>query len=70
MLESFGTDEIRAHIFPKSQPISTYLYCICAGPYHEFSPEKPHSSIPMKLYCRQTLKEHVEKIKEDWLNVT
>jgi aminopeptidase N len=33
MKNSFGTNEYLVHEFDKSAPISTYLYCICAGPY-------------------------------------
>lgn len=40
MLNSFGDDKngAKMHVFPMSQAISTYLYCICAGPYVEFTP--------------------------------
>jgi len=33
MKSSFGSNGFHVFEFDKSAPISTYLYCICAGPY-------------------------------------
>ena len=43
---------IAFHTFQPTKRISTYLYALCAGPYHEYRQEGP---IPLGLYCRQSL---------------
>jgi len=52
--DSFGKNSYRAFEFDKSAPISTYLYCICAGPYHQFDPSEKNKDekVPMKIFCR------------------
>lgn len=47
------------HKFKATPKISTYLYAICAGPYHCIKCPF-ESEIPMHLYMRQTLKEYGE----------
>ncbi len=72
MVGSFGEGAaVSASVFPLSQPISTYLYCICAGPYVEFKPDSfGDFKVLMKLYCRKSLAKYVEKIKEEWFRVS
>jgi aminopeptidase N len=44
--------------FETTQRISTYITALIAGPYHEVRSE--HDGIPLGLYCRRTLAEHLD----------
>ncbi len=46
------------HIYAKTQPFSTYLFCIVAGPYQAFTSQ--HGSIPLGLYCRRSLAQYFD----------
>jgi aminopeptidase N len=72
ILSAFGDTEVVAHEFTRSVPISTYLFCIVAGAFDglEPSPGKAHPKIPMKLYCRKSLTQYVESMKDDWFRIT
>ena len=72
MISSFEGAPFRTFRFAKSVKISTYLYCICAGPYACFEPigSNVDDQIPMRLYCRQSLKKFVKDIAQDWFRVT
>jgi aminopeptidase N len=54
----------RRHVFATTQPISTYLVALVAGPYAEWRDVAPASSggeeIPLGLYCRASLAEHLD----------
>jgi len=45
--------------FATTPKISTYLYAVCAGPYHEYRFDDNPSGVPLGLYCRQSLKEYL-----------
>jgi len=47
-------------IFPRTKLLSTYLFAIIAGPYHEFKGKEPYRGIPMSIFCQQNLKQHLE----------
>jgi aminopeptidase N len=49
-------------VFKESEPISTYLVALIAGPYSEWHDEytDEHSTIPLGLYCRASLAEHMD----------
>jgi aminopeptidase N len=44
--------------FPATAPISSYLYALVAGPYAHVHAD--HDGIPLGLYCRQSLREHLD----------
>ncbi len=44
--------------FETSPRISTYLYAICAGPYHCIKNEKYESKVPLRLFMRESLKNY------------
>ncbi|HEX3605385.1 MAG TPA: aminopeptidase N [Candidatus Dormibacteraeota bacterium] len=44
--------------FAPTQPISTYLYAMCAGPYQVVRSE--HRGIPLGIWCRRSLLEHLD----------
>lgn len=51
--------------------LPTYLFCIIAGSYWSTSYEGYASrNVTMKIYCRESLKEHMEKMKEFIFEVT
>lgn len=58
-----GTGTVR-HVFATTQPISTYLVALVAGPYAEwrdvFSGADGGKDIPLGLYCRASLAEHLD----------
>ncbi|MEV0645685.1 aminopeptidase N [Phytomonospora sp. NPDC050363] len=44
--------------FEKAPRMSTYLYALCAGPYHEVTTE--HDGIVYGLYCRESMKQYLD----------
>jgi aminopeptidase N len=52
----------------ETKPLSTYFVTLVAGPYHLIRSE--HDGIPLGLACRQSLKEHLDKDKDDLFTVT
>ena len=48
--------------FPETQPMSTYITALVAGEYHSVHKTYTgaHGEIPMGLYCRQSLVEHLD----------
>ncbi len=63
-IESAG-DEAR-WTFPRIGPISTYIFPLHAGDYHVWEAEA--DGIPLRLFARQSLAEHVAP--EDWFRLT
>jgi aminopeptidase N len=51
-----------------TKPLSTYFVTLVAGPYHLIKSE--HDGIPLGLACRQSLKDALEKDKDDLFTVT
>jgi aminopeptidase N len=58
------------YTFNKTRRISTYLYAVCAGPYHEVKKDENSSGIPLGLYCRKTLAAHLDREAEHYFNWT
>ncbi|WP_205475003.1 aminopeptidase N [Nocardioides sp. SYSU D00038] len=56
--------------FEPTKPLSTYVTAIVAGEYHQeqHAYEGRHGTIPLGLYCRQSLVEHLDT--EELLTVT
>ncbi|MDA8372508.1 MAG: aminopeptidase N [Nocardiopsaceae bacterium] len=50
-------EKVRWH-FPATEPISTYITALIAGPYHVVRDE--HDGIPLGVYCRASLAEHLD----------
>ncbi len=52
----------RRWTFAPTQPISSYITAVCAGPYHveraEYDGE--HGTIPLAVYCRRSLVEYLD----------
>jgi aminopeptidase N len=46
------------HLFERTELMSTYLVALVAGPYAEWRDH--HDGIPLGLYCRSTLAEHMD----------
>ena len=48
--------------FAPTQPISSYITAVCAGPYHVERSEYrgAHGTTPLALYCRRSLVEHLD----------
>ncbi|GAB3544457.1 aminopeptidase N [Actinopolyspora lacussalsi] len=58
-----ASSETRAtHTFEATPPISTYLVALVAGPYAEWRDvySGPEGEIPLGLYCRASLAEHLD----------
>jgi aminopeptidase N len=59
-----ATEGTRRHAFATTQPMSTYLVALVAGPYAEWRDVFPagdgHDEIPLGLYCRASLAEHLD----------
>ena len=49
------TKDYFLHKFTPTKKISTYLYCVCAGPYEEILRKSNSVNIPLGLYCRKSL---------------
>ena len=56
------TDGALVWRFPETQPMSTYITALVAGEYHSVHKtyQGAHGEIPMGLYCRQSLVEHLD----------
>ena len=48
----------RVHHFAATEPISTYITALIAGPYHVVSDS--HDGIDLRLFCRSTLAQHLD----------
>jgi aminopeptidase N len=54
--------------FEQTEPISTYLMCLIAGPYHVQRDE--HDGIPLGLYCRRSLARHLDADLDELFGIT
>ncbi|WP_406692403.1 aminopeptidase N [Saccharopolyspora sp. ID03-671] len=58
------TDSGKRHVFDTTRPMSTYLVALVAGPYAEWRDEFPgedgQDPIPLGIYCRASLAEHLD----------
>ncbi|GAA2068394.1 aminopeptidase N [Williamsia deligens] len=57
-----GSDEAGVHRFATTEPMSTYLVALIAGPYAKWedSYSDDHGTIPLGIYCRASLAEHMD----------
>ncbi len=58
----------RLWTFPDTPPLSTYVVVVNAGPFHEIREERGGHSLG--LYCRQSLKQFLERDAEELLDLT
>ncbi|MET7750677.1 aminopeptidase N [Micromonospora sp. NPDC005367] len=54
--------------FAPTRPLSTYLFTLIAGPYHIRRDE--HDGIPLAVYCRRSLAEHLDADADEIFTVT
>ncbi|MGA5303592.1 aminopeptidase N [Nucisporomicrobium flavum] len=54
--------------FAQTKPLATYFVSLIAGPYHAVTDE--HDGIPLALYCRQALAEHLDGQADELFTVT
>ncbi|MEU5784813.1 aminopeptidase N [Micromonospora lupini] len=54
--------------FAPSAPLSTYFFSLIAGPYHVRRAE--HDGVPLGLYCRRSLAEHLDADAEEIFTIT
>ncbi|AGZ39831.1 aminopeptidase N [Actinoplanes friuliensis] len=54
--------------FAPTKPLSTYFVSLIAGPYHARTDE--HDGIPLALYCRQALAEHLDEQADEIFTIT
>ena len=50
--------------------ISTYLFCLCAGPFKEYVDKNPLEGIPMSIFCRASLYEYLEIQSNEIFEIT
>lgn len=64
--------DFRVWKFNLTKPLSTYLYAIVAGPYFEIkgSDYNFNFEVPMSLYCRESLAEHLKKDANEIFELT
>ncbi len=53
-------------VFAPTQPLSTYLFALCAGPYH--SATATHNGVRLGVWCRKSMAPYLEA--EELLDVT
>ncbi|CAI2382602.1 unnamed protein product [Moneuplotes crassus] len=53
------SEEGSFHVFEDSPLQSTYIYMFGAGEYHHFNNDDPKAQVPMKIFCRQSVKDLV-----------
>ncbi|MBM9460724.1 aminopeptidase N [Nocardioides sp. zg-536] len=58
--------------FAPTKPMSTYITAIVAGDYYEVQDvyEGEHGTIPLGHYCRQSLKEYLDRDREEIVTLT
>ncbi|PWR08058.1 aminopeptidase N [Micromonospora acroterricola] len=54
--------------FAPTAPLATYFFSLIAGPYHVRRAE--HDGVPLGLYCRRSLAEHLDADAEELFTVT
>ncbi|MEU4475400.1 aminopeptidase N [Micromonospora sp. NPDC023888] len=54
--------------FASSAPLATYFFSLIAGPYHVRRSE--HDGVPLGIYCRRSLAEHLDADAEEIFTVT
>jgi len=54
--------------FAVTQPLATYFVSLIAGPYHVVQSE--HDGVPMAIFCRASLAEHLDKDADEIFEVT
>ncbi|MGW0434280.1 aminopeptidase N [Micromonospora sp. NPDC003197] len=54
--------------FAQTEPLASYFISLIAGPYHVVRDE--HDGIPLALYCRRSLAEHLDQDAEEILTIT
>ncbi|MFB9235894.1 aminopeptidase N [Plantactinospora siamensis] len=54
--------------FATTEPLATYFVSLVAGPYHER--RDSHDGIPLGLYCRRSLAEHLDADAEEIFTIT
>ena len=55
-------------LFAPTKPLSTYFVSLIAGPYHVRTDE--HDGIPLALYARQSLAEHLDEQADELFTIT
>ncbi|HET7430011.1 MAG TPA: aminopeptidase N [Nocardioides sp.] len=63
-----AADGGRVWTFPDTPPLSTYVVVVNAGPFHEIREQRGDHSLG--LYCRQSLKQFLERDAQFLLDVT
>jgi aminopeptidase N len=54
--------------FATTPPLATYFVILVAGPYHVLRDE--HDGVPLGLYCRRSLAEHLDKDADEIFTIT
>jgi aminopeptidase N len=54
--------------FAPTPPLATYFVSLIAGPYHAVRAE--HDGVPLAVYCRRSLAEHLAQDAEELLTIT
>lgn len=70
-----GDEPYKAHEFPPTYKLSTYLYSIMAGPYSVFTPKVGSYAasgvdIPQRIFCRKSIAKHTERMADTWFDVS
>ncbi|KFJ08129.1 aminopeptidase N [Bifidobacterium tsurumiense] len=72
-LERGAVESSKRWVFESTPVMSSYLTAICAGPYAEWTSEYANEdgrTIPMAMYCRQSLKDAFDKDVEYLFDIT
>ncbi|QYJ04330.1 aminopeptidase N [Nocardioides panacisoli] len=69
---SDGGQEVAVWRFPETKPMSTYITAIVAGEYYEVHDtyEGEHGTIPLGHYARQSLKDELDRDREEIVRLT
>ncbi len=65
-------EDLAVWSFPATQPLSTYITAVVAGDYYEVQDvyEGAHGTIPLGHYSRQSLKEYLERDRDEIVTLT
>lgn len=61
--------EVQVLRFERTPKLSTYLYSLHAGPFHVWE-NKENPGVPLRIFCRKSLVEHIEPFIQEHFDVT
>lgn len=68
--ETLEKENLKYWSFQRTKPLSTYLFCLIAGPYLEIKSKETYNNIQMSLFCRESLHKYLVSQAEEIFEIT